>query len=86
MNWIKDKAFRSLEHEVMLQNAKMETLELQIARLKSEIQSVRSKLWRSRDSESYEETKEEDGYAEIVKAFGGEVPFELRQKYNKEKG
>lgn len=81
INWIKDKYFLTLEHEVKLLKAEIITIYAELERNRSTLASFRSKLWR--DPPKQETSDPQTDFAEIQRRFGGDVPIELAEKYNK---
>lgn len=78
INWLRDKAFLTLEHDVRMMRTEIESINLQLESLKSRIASVRTMKSRRQNEE------EEDSQADIDairKAFGGDLPIEFMQKY-----
>lgn len=84
INWFKDKAFRQLEHQVALQDARMEAIELRMQQLKGQIISVRRTKSRDEDDEQRPENPNNQmmkDLEEVRRAFGGDLPIELIEKY-----
>lgn len=84
INWFKDKVILSIEHDLALLKARMEGFELNIEQMKAQIISVRQKAYRKKEEETDLDsaTQTLKDLEEVRRAFGGDLPIELREKYN----
>lgn len=82
INWFKDKVILSLEHDLALLKARMEGFELNIEQLKAQIISVRQKAYRKKEEFESDTDQVAKDLEEVRRAFGGDLPIELREKYN----
>lgn len=85
INWLRDKAFLKLEHDVAILNTKIESLEMQLETLKGQIASVRA-MKRNKLAQGDDEERSE-GYKGLIddvrEAFGGDLPIEM-QNYKRQ--
>jgi len=83
INWFKDKVILHIEHDLALLSARQDGMDMRVEQLQSQIISIRQKR-NNVKPEQEEGISQKDAYDQIVKAFGGDVPIELLEKYKKE--
>jgi len=80
INWFKDKVVMSMEHDIRLIKAEMQGYQMQIEQLKSQIISLRQKKYQQQE----ENISPQASLDEIQRAFGGQLPIELAEKYKRD--
>ena len=90
LNWLKDKSFLKLEHDVKLLEARMEGIDMKMENVISQVRSIRSRGYKQKIDEEEEESTGKQptmkDLAEIKEAFGGSFPIELIEKYKNNQG
>ncbi len=85
INWFKNKVILSLEHDVEMLKVRCDGLDMQIQGLKSQINSVRTMKRRKVEESGEDEDSDFSEVEKIRQAFGGDIPIELVEKYNKQR-
>lgn len=82
LNWLHDRRVVDLQNQLKLMASDIKVMQAHADLIETKFNSLNAKL--SRKTAPKEEEPEEMGdLEEMIKAFGGELPIELRQKYKK---
>lgn len=81
INWWKDKRLNEMIADIKRCEARINTLEMNFASMINRM----NRILGSRKRQSEEEDEEDQGgnMEQIIKAFGGDVPIEMREKYKR---